>query len=345
MPQPCLLVAITLLAGELLPGRAVQVTAAEPVGVIFDTDISGDVDDVLALAMLHTLADRNECRVLAVTVSKINSLTGPFTDALNTFYGRGDIPIGVTRDSQQRSSKYLKLVEQRDGARFRFPHDVLSNEVLPDAVTVLRRVLSRAPDRSIVIVQVGLATNLADLLESPGDELSPLSGEELVRRKVKLASVMAGAFQPIRGNDHFVEANVRNGVGAMQRFATSWPRHVPVIWSGFSVGIAVAYPHESIARDFQYVENHIVAQAYLLHCGPQHDRPAWDLTSVLYAVRPDDGYFDLSAAGQVVVADDGFTQFTPGESGRDRLLKMSDRQAVRVLEAFRQLVSQPPLRH
>ncbi|TWT38877.1 hypothetical protein [Blastopirellula retiformator] len=30
--------------------------AAEPVPVIFDTDISGDVDDVLALAMLHALA-------------------------------------------------------------------------------------------------------------------------------------------------------------------------------------------------------------------------------------------------------------------------------------------------
>ena len=76
-------------------------SAVEPVQVIFDTDITGDVDDVLALAMLHTLADRGECDLLAVTISKVNPLTGPFTDATNTFYGRGDIPIGVTRDAQK----------------------------------------------------------------------------------------------------------------------------------------------------------------------------------------------------------------------------------------------------
>ena len=44
--------------------------------IIFDTDITGDADDVLALAMLHALADRGECEIVAVTISKINPLTG-----------------------------------------------------------------------------------------------------------------------------------------------------------------------------------------------------------------------------------------------------------------------------
>ena len=56
--------------------------ADEPVRIIFDTDITGDVDDVLALAMLHALADRNECTIEAVTVSKINPLTASFVDAV-----------------------------------------------------------------------------------------------------------------------------------------------------------------------------------------------------------------------------------------------------------------------
>ncbi|GEM_PF-1711723 len=38
--------------------------AAEPVKIIFDTDITGDVDDVLALAICHTLADRGACELL-----------------------------------------------------------------------------------------------------------------------------------------------------------------------------------------------------------------------------------------------------------------------------------------
>ena len=69
-----------------------------------------------------------------------------------------------------------------------------------------------------------------------------LSGVELIRKKVRLVEVMAGAFEPIDGNDHFLEANVRNGIGAMQRFADKWPEDVPVIWSGFEIGIAVRFP-------------------------------------------------------------------------------------------------------
>ena len=101
--------------------------------IIFDTDISGDVDDVLALAMLHTLADRDECNLVAVTISKINPLTGPFTDAVNTFYGRPNIPIGVTRNAQRRESKYLKLIQTSDNGRLRYRHDVKDNDQLPGA--------------------------------------------------------------------------------------------------------------------------------------------------------------------------------------------------------------------
>lgn len=318
--------------------------AREPVRVIFDTDISGDVDDVLALAMLHTLADRGECELLAVTISKINPLTGPFTDAVNTFYGRGEIPIGVTRDAQRRESRYLKLVNEKDEEEWRYPHDIRSNEDLPDAVTVLRKTLMAQPDHSVVLIQVGLAANLADLVESKADEISPLSGKELIRQKVSLVSVMAGAFEPIDGNQHFLEANIRNGIKSMQRFVNQWPREIPVIWSGFEIGIAVRYPRESIARDFSYRSHHIVREAYLLHSGPEHDRPSWDLTSVLYAVRPDDGYFTLSQPGRVTVEDDGFLKFQPEELGRDRYLEMNSEQAIRVREVLRDLVSQPPAR-
>nr|WP_237226027.1 nucleoside hydrolase [Rubinisphaera sp. JC750] len=318
-------------------------TAGEPVHVIFDTDITGDVDDVLALAMLHTLADRDECVLEAVTISKINPLAAPFVDAVNTYYGRPDIPIGVTRDAQRRDSKYLHIVEQKVNGQFRYPHDLLSGDDAPDAVTVLRKTLAAAEDHSLVLIQVGLAANVADLLESPADDISPLTGVELVRQKVKLLSVMAGAFRAVRNNTHFLEANVRNGIGSMQRLADQWPDDVPVIWSDFLIGIAAAYPRESIKRDFEYEPGHIVKEAYLAYCGPEHDRPTWDLTSVLYAVRPEDDYFGLSETGKVTVEKDGFTRFEPKPNGRDRYLTMSPKQTIRVVEALRYLVSQPPL--
>ncbi len=335
-------VAAAFLLQTAFLARAVY--AAAPIPVVFDTDITGDVDDVLALAMLHALADREECSIEAVTISKIHRLAAPFVDAVNTFYGRPDIPIGVAQDAQKRDSKYLSLVEIRDGAHFRYPHDLLSSDAAPDAVSVLRRTLAAAEDRSVVIVQVGLAANLADLLESAPDDISALNGQELVRRKVHFASVMAGAFSPVRGNSHYLEANVRNGVAAMRQFAERWPNETPIVWSDFLIGVAAPYPRESIARDFQYRRRHIVREAYLLHSGPKHDRPTWDLTSVLYAVRPDENYFDLSPRGRVAVDHDGFTRFTPGVLGRDRYLKMDRRQAVRVVATQRTLVSQPPRR-
>ncbi|MCB1079406.1 MAG: nucleoside hydrolase, partial [Verrucomicrobiae bacterium] len=78
------------------------------------------------------------------------------------------------------------------------------------------------------------------------------------------------------------------------------------------------------------------------HSGPEHDRPCWDLTSVLVAVFPDRGYFDLSRTGLVSVADDGFTSFAPVAKGRDRFLVMNAEQVARVREALVQLVVQPP---
>ncbi|TWU06225.1 nucleoside hydrolase [Stieleria varia] len=314
----------------------------EPIPVIFDTDIAGDVDDVLALAMLHTLADRNECRIAAVTVSKTHPLNAPMVDAINHFYGRPDIPIGVTKGDYPRESKYVGLASQRDKGHVRYPHDLMRSEDAPDAVKTLRETLAAADDGGMVLIQVGLAVNVADLLESSPDEISPLTGVELVRRKVKLFSVMAGAFNPVDGEPHYLEANVRNQVPSMQRMVKQWPAEVAVIWSDFNIGIHARYPRESIARDFDYLEHHIVRESYMLHSGPNHDRPSWDLTSVLYAVRPSDGYFGLSSPGSVTVADDGFTEFANSKGGNHRYLTMDATQAARVIEVQRTLVSQPP---
>jgi purine nucleosidase len=154
---------------------------------------------------------------------------------------------------------------------------------------------------------------------------------------VKLLSVMAGAFKT---TGHTLEYNVFMDLPASKKLVPDWP--TPIVWSGFEIGIAVPYPAVSIERDFAYVPHHPAAEAYCLYNPPPHERPTWDLTSVLYAVRPDRGYFGLSSPGQVTVEKDGFTRFTPAPGGRDRFLTLNDIQAARVKEALVQLASQPP---
>src|SRR5262245_1133534 len=153
--------------------------AAEPVRIIFDTDMGNDVDDVMALALLHALHSRHECQLLAVTLTKNDPLAGPFVDAINTFYGRGDIPVGVRREGgKKEDSRFLKLATVRDDDRLRYPND-LENAAAPEAQGLIRKTLDAQPDGSVTLVQVGFFSNFAGLLNAPEDR-------ELIRRKVKL---------------------------------------------------------------------------------------------------------------------------------------------------------------
>lgn len=317
----------------------------QPIPLIFDTDIGNDCDDVLAMGVIHSLQSRGECRLLAVTITKDHELAAAFTDAVNTFYGRGDIPIGVCRSGvTPEAGKFNVLAAQQDDGVDRYPHDLRSGKQAPDAVDLLRRTLAEQKDGSVVIAQVGFSTNLANLLKSQPDNHSELNGRELVQKKVRLLSIMAGAFQQIVGNkgqlyDHR-EYNIIKDIPAAQALVADWP--APIVWSGFEIGLNLTYPHKSILQDYNYVQHHPLAEAYTLYNPPPHDRPTWDLTSVLHAVRPNRGYFDLSPPGRVTVANDGLTTFQESADGRDRYLILREDQKARATEALVQLSSQPP---
>ena len=331
-----------VLACCILAAHASE-SSPTPVPIIFDTDIGNDVDDVLALSMLHSLQARADCQLLAVTITKPDELAGPFVDAMNIFYGHPDIPIGLTRAGLKNDpSKFLPLAETKDGGKLRYPHRLKRSSDAQPATRLLRQILSRQPDRSVVLVQVGHFSNLAALLDTQSDSFSPLTGRDLVQQKVKFLSVMAGAFRTIDRNEHYLEYNVVQDLPASKKLARNWP--TPMVWSGFEIGIAVPFPAVSIERDFQYVTHHPAAEAYRLYEPPPHERPTWDLTSVLYAVFPDRDYFTLSPPGQVTVEADGFTRFTPNPQGRDRYLILNASQGARVKEALVQLASQPPCR-
>ncbi len=339
--RPYQLSVLLSLASLMLVDSSGFTRAAEPVRLIFDTDMGNDVDDALALGVIHALQTRGACELLAVTVTKDNNLAAPFIDAVNTFYNCGEIPIGVVRRGKTpQPGKFLPLAERKDDDRFRYPHNLLSGQNAPEAVGLLRKILTSQPDGSIVLVQVGFSTNFIRLLESQPDEHSKLSGRELIEKKVRLLSMMAGAFQTIRGNKRYLEYNVVQDIPSAQTLADKWPTRI--VYSGFEIGIAIPYPSESIDRDFGYVPHHPIAEAYRLYCKPNENRPTWDLTSVLYAVYPDRGFFDVSPRGRVTVEADGFTRFDKQSDGPHQYLIASPEQIIRTKEALVQLTSQPP---
>jgi inosine-uridine nucleoside N-ribohydrolase len=298
--------------------------ASAQVPVIFDTDMGNDIDDALALALLHALESRGECRIIAVTITKDNRWAAPYIDLVNTFYRRPAIPIGMVKGSgvTPADSAMIRVPAERkrpDGS-FVYPHKLLSGADAPDAVSVLRKALEAQPDHAVTIVQVGFSTNLARL------------PRELVGRKVKLLVMMAGDFA--KRNPEF---NIKMDIPSAQKLLRDWP--TPIVTSGFEIGNSMLFPAASITRDFP--ADHPVAEAYRNYQKFPYDRPTWDITAALYAVRPNDGYFSLSEPGTINVDAKGVTTSIPAADGKHRYLVMDDVQRARALEAMILLSSQP----
>jgi inosine-uridine nucleoside N-ribohydrolase len=303
--------------------------AAAPVRLIFDTDMGNDVDDAVALAMIHALETRGEAKLLAVTVTKDNRWAAPFIDVMNTFYGRADIPIGVVRDGKTpEDSNMIRLPAERkrpDGS-FVYPHRLVDGRKAPEAVGLLRRILAREKDGAVVIVQVGFSTNLARLLDAKADAA-------LVKRKVRLLSMMAGAFPEGKP-----EYNIKIDIPAAQKLLAQWPTEI--VASGFEIGERILYPAASILRDYGYVPDHPLAEAYRDYMKMPYDRPMWDPTAVLYAARP--GAFSLSPPGTITVDGEGRTHFSADDKGKHQYLKATPEQCSSALSAIIELASRPP---
>jgi len=284
------------------------------VPVIFDTDMGNDIDDALALALLHALESRGECKIIAVTITKDNPWAAPYIDLVNTFYGRSNIPIGMVKGSgvTPEDSPMIRVPAQSG----KYPHKLLSGADAPDAVAVLRHALEAQADHSVVVIQVGFSTNLAHLLNDSRD---------LAARKVKLLVMMAGNFAK-----HDAEFNIKMDIPSAQKLVRDWP--TPIVTSGFEIGNSMLFPASSITRDFP--GNHPVADAYRNYMKFPYDRPTWDVTAALYAVRPNDGYFSLSEPGSIQVDQSGVTTLLPAASGKHRYLVMNDVQRARALEAM-----------
>ncbi|MDP9170135.1 MAG: nucleoside hydrolase [Acidobacteriota bacterium] len=300
--------------------------------IIFDTDMGNDVDDALALAILHSLTSRGECRLIGVTLTNANASALPYIRMIDQFYGRADIPVGVAlrhiKDGDHDG--YMGVALRSAPAAFRQPGGDGRSE---SAVALLRRLLAGSPEK-VTIVQVGFSTNLAALLDSPPDSASPLTGMELVKSKVALLSAMAGNFA-----ERQPEYNVKLDVPAARSVFERWP--TAIILSGFEIGRALPYPAASIERDFAYTEWHPVAVSYRAYNHMPYDRPTWDLTAALVAVRGNDGYFGLSVKGRVFIEANGTTRFEPGGADRQYLI-LDSGQRAKALEALTLLASEPP---
>lgn len=316
--------------GVLLLGAV----CAAPVPIIFDTDMDTDCDDAGALAVLHALADRDECEILATMVSVSHPWSAPTVAAINGYYGRPNLPIGNVKDGGvNEPSRYTKLIADA------FPSTIRSAADAADALALYRDLLAKQPDQSVVIVTVGYLHNLKNLLESPG-------GPELVRRKVKTYVCMGGNFVGMPAHDDLKLGNVnfqRDPESA--RFVVAhWPtplvfvgREIGSVPSGLTAGVSLVKtpPGNPVRLAYEHYFG-----------GTLKNRHVADLVTVLYAVRGLRDYWNTHSGGHLdLQADMTFTWRDQPDRQQSYLLKkrIEGRPNDRAIEAvLDELLVQPP---
>ncbi|QDT12880.1 sulfatase-like hydrolase/transferase [Stieleria marina] len=285
-----------------------RLNPAAPVKLILDTDMSGDCDDVGALALLHALADRGECELLATLLNRrdLTNASAAATDAINTWYGRPDIPIGTDKTSPialQRTSSYTRAL--RDG----FPNDIGPDDKAPDALDVYRHVLADQPDHSVTICSIGAFSNLAELCRHDS---------ELVRRKVRRLVVMGGAFP----QSNKPETNVATHVAAARFVADQWPGKM--VWHGFEVGNVLI----TGAQLKQMPNDNPIRKAYELrpYAGRRaidQGQPSYDQAAALFAAHDaEPAFWKTVAGGHVRVDQDGQTRWHANEAGKHSYVEL-----------------------
>lgn len=302
------------------------------VPIILDTDVGNDIDDVIALQMLINYHKEGKINLLGIGVGKNYPRVVEYIDAYCRFNGMDDVPLGYAyHGPNPEAGKYVS--QTLDTLVNGIPVFSASRKLdssIPEGYKLYRKLLAEQSDGSVVFIAIGPVTNLSALLASQADEYSDLTGLELVKKKVRLLSIMSGTYNDDTFNNP--EWNVLQDLDATKKVYSEWPTEL--IASGSEVGVRILYPHQSILNDFQGGEMNPLCISYKLYEKMPYDRPTWDLTSTIYAIEPEASCLDISVAGKIVIEDDGKSVFNSDPFGKHRFLKVDSERVEDAVNAL-----------
>ncbi len=173
-----------------------------------------------------------------------------------------------------------------------------------DSGTFIRNSLEAYHDQNAAVVLSGPATDLAKLLDMYGVK-------DLIASKVRLLCL--------------TETGLESDAAAARAVIARWPS--PIVMVGRDIGESLPFPAESIERDFAYSTEHPVVDAYRAYKPMPYDAPSYAMAAMLYAVRPKEGYFQLSEA----------------QSGQPRRLIFDPAQKERIIKLYIEMATAKPV--
>ena len=286
--------------------------------VILDSDYGPDVDDLVAHAVLHALADLDECEIIAEIACISNANSPGAMNAVDTWHGRPSIPVGGFRGTIGHTGGTLfpngGAGGESDGdawaisiynASATYPRTV-DNTTYPDAVDVYRQALHDAPDASVRIITIGMLNTLAELLNSPADSIDERTGSALIAAKVEAVYVMGG-------RNSGAEFNLRFAREEAADVADNLP--VPIYWSQAEIGGTIFTGRWTGTDRAGHIVRFGMEEFNFVPGSDGNGRQSWDAMNVMAAVRGVAAGFSWEQGTMTVNADDGANTWVASGAG------------------------------
>lgn len=239
---------------------------------ILGTDWWTDCDDCIAMQLLCLAHKHGAINLIGVGINACMEYSAPSVCAYLEDAGLSDIPIGIDLEATDFTGvpKYQKRMAPK-------ARRIKNNTEAENAVKLYRRLLSES-EGNVEILEIGFCQVLAGLLESLPDDISPLSGIELLQEKVSKIWVMAGKWDEQGGREHNFSNNLRASLAA-EKLLRLCPCEMTFL--GWEIGVSV------ISASVLKGKDTFTANA-MLDNGMADGRDSWDPMLVLLAIIGDE---------------------------------------------------------
>lgn len=272
------------------------------VPLILDTDAGSDCEDMAAVKAACVLHRMGLVDLLGFSVNTSNTWAGAAVDAERKYMGLPQLPLGVLKGvtlDPAGSGAFTQYLYNN------FPHDVGLASTCPNAVTTYRTLLAARTKPDVVIVSVGFMTVLAQLLASPADGISPLTGTQLVAASVAKVVQEAGQFP--QGADGW---NLTHDAASANYVMANMPSSVTVEFQGDKVGLNI---NDLAAASMPLADP---CRAAYVQWGASSGRgSSWDQMALQYAVEGPTNAWQRFQGTIDVNATTGYTTWTANPSG------------------------------
>ncbi len=267
---------------------------------ILGTDWWTDCDDAVALRIVSRFVKEGKINLKGIIINASMEYSYASLKGFLLSEGISGVPMEIDLEATDfgRNPPYQKRLKDTFCPN-------LENPEKSDPVKLYRKLLAESCE-PVEIIEIGYLQVVAGFLESKADEISPLSGAELVKKKVKKFWVMAGKWDKNGERENNFCRNERSRIAA-EKFCRLC--NVPVTFLGWEIGFDVITGGKLEKEDTLY-------KALCDH-GSFNGRSSWDPMLVLMAIigNEEKAGYSLVKGTASVKPSDGSNYFEENEKG------------------------------